>query len=405
MLHDISISRRAQKAARIATATAFFLDGMTFATWVSRIPAVQERLHLRNATLGVALLMMSLGALLTMPLMGRLVARRGSRVGTVLAVAVFGAALPGPGVATGVITLGLALFAAGVGFGAVNVAANAQAVAVERRYGRPIMGSFHATFSFGGIVGAILGSLAAARAVPPVVHFAVVGMIVVVVAFLLGPVLIQDPPTAVPQAGQSHKGSVFLFLGIIAFCTSMGEGAMSDWSAVFLRQVSRSPASVAALGFAAFSVSMTLGRLLADRVTIALGPAGIVRLGGLLAGTGLFVAMLLPAAATALGGFALVGLGLSALIPTIFSAAGRVPGVAPSVAIATVATTGYFGFLSGPPLIGLSSEVVSLRWAVGLVVIACGVAIALARHVGVQPVANDSMPVERHCTRVNAAAA
>jgi MFS family permease len=404
MLHDLSLSERNRTAARIGTATAFFLDGLTFATWVSRIPAVQERLHLRNATLGIALLMMSLGALVTMPLMGRLVARRGSRFGTVLAVAAFGAALPGPALAGGVVTLSLALFVAGAGFGAINVAANAQAVAVEPRYGRPIMASFHAVFSLGGIVGAILGSLAAARAVPPVEHFAVVGAIVFVVAFVLGPVLIQDPPTAVPQAGHSSKTAVFLLLGIIAFCTSMGEGAMSDWSAVFLRQVSHSPASVAALGFAAFSVSMTLGRLLGDRVTIALGPVWVVRMGGALAASGLLLAMLLPGAATAMAGFALVGLGLSSLIPTIFSAAGRVPGVAPSVAIATVATTGYFGFLSGPPLIGFSSEVVTLRWAIGLVVIACGVAIALARHVGVRHADDNSVSAESEPVRMHVAA-
>lgn len=366
-------------AARFATAAAFFLDGVTFATWVTRIPVIQEQLHLRNAVLGVALLMISLGAMISMPLAGRFTARFGSRVMSAFTVGLFGAGLLLPGYATSIWSLCVALLVFGTGFGGINVAANAQAVTVERAYGRPIMASFHAIFSLGGIVGAAIGSVAAARHVPPAVHFTIVGVLVVAISTVLWRWLLHDRVAA--ERVETKRAAIFwpfIGLGTIAFCSAMGEGSMSDWSAVFLRQVSHSNASVAALGFAAFSCCMTAGRLAADRVTLGIGPSAVVRLGGTIAAIGLALAMLLPGPITAIAGFALVGLGLAALIPTTFSAAGRIPGVPASVAIAAVSTMGYFGFLVGPPIIGVASEWVTLRWALALVLLACATAAYLA---------------------------
>jgi MFS family permease len=372
------------RMARWATSTAFFLDGLTFATWVTRIPAIQERLHLSNAVLGICLLMTSLGALVTMPIVGRLVVSRGSRLMATIATAAFGISLVLPALATGPISLGIFLFIFGCGFGAVNISANAQAVAVERKYASPIMGSFHATFSLGGIAGAGLGSLAAWGHVSPLIHFVFAGAIAAFAAMLLGRYLTSDDHAAINHwPGQKSHAVALMLLGAIAFCTMMGEGAMADWSAVFLRQVSHANGSIAALGFGAFSLTMTLGRLVADRVTIALGPVRLVRLGGTLAASGLMLAMLLPGTIPAIAGFALVGAGLSSLVPTVFSAAGRTPGVAASVAIATVSTTGYFGFLCGPPLIGVASEFITLRWAMAFVFAAACVVVALARYVEV----------------------
>jgi MFS family permease len=229
---------------------------------------------------------------------------------------------------------------------------------------------------------------------------------------LLGRYLIPDEAGTASNAPRGRKiASGLILLGTIAFCTMLGEGAMADWSAVFLRQVSHANASIAALGFGAFSLAMTLGRVAADKVTLKLGPANVVRLGGSLAATGLMLAMLLPGTVTAIAGFTLVGAGLSALVPTIFSAAGRTPRIAASVAIATVSTTGYFGFLCGPPLIGAASEVISLRWAIVFVFVAACVAIALARHAGVQPgrgggtVAGHPPPSEAHLPTIKGVAA
>ena len=368
------------KRARIATAGLFFLDGLTFATWVTRIPAIQEKLQMRNSVLGFALLAVSVGALVSMPITGKLVARFGSRTAAAVAVGFFGAGLFLPGLATGFISLSVALTIFGAGFGAVNVAANAQAVSVEAGYDRQIMASFHAIFSFGGIAGAALGSVAAAKHVSPAVHFSIVAIAVIVLSARLHGGLLHDrqPPASTPLSLRDFVP--LLGVGMVAFCSAMGEGSMSDWSAVFLRQVSHANASVAALGFGAFSLCMTGGRLTADRVTTAIGPVNMVRLGSSVAAAGLALAMLAPASVTAILGFAMVGAGLAALIPTTFSAAGRAAGMPPSVAIAAVSTMGYFGFLSGPPLIGLTADRISLRWALVLVFAACCTATYFARY-------------------------
>ena len=391
------VGKRSLPMARLGTYVAFFLDGLIFATWVTRIPAIQEHLALRNSVLGLALLMVSVGGLLTMPLVGRLSVRSGSDVVTTVTLGFFAAALVLPSLAPGVIALSLSLLFFGVGFGGMNVAANAQAVTVERAYGKPIMASFHAVFSLGGIVGGFSGSLAAAVRLRPFYHFGIVSIVCLLSAVWISRMLLKDPLAShadLHASSPSTKSRRLIFLGAIAFCSMLGEGAMADWSAVFLRQVSLSTASTAALGFAAFSIAMTGGRLVADRLTLAIGPVRIVRLGGTLAASGVLLAMLLPGTITAIAGFALVGSGLSALVPTIFSAAGRSPGIAPSVAIATVATTGYFGFLCGPPLIGLVSELVSLRWAIGFVFIAGAVAVGLADHVGVRRVPSTTSSTE-----------
>jgi MFS family permease len=359
------------------------LDGIIFATWVTRIPAIQERLGLKNSVLGLALLMISIGALLTMPVVGRMVARLGSGRMTLWAVGSFAVFLILPALMPSVFPLCLSLFLFGVGFGGMNIAANAQAVSVERAYGRPIMASFHAVFSLGGIVGGFLGSLAAAWRVPPTGHFLAVSIFALTGTLLIRRLLMADPVVVAvdtPAGGKTARSFRLMALGAIAFCSMFGEGAMADWSAVFLRQVSLSPPATAALGFAAFSICMTIGRLIADRLTIVIGPVRIVRFGGLLAASGVMLAMLFPQPITAIAGFALVGAGLSSLVPTLFSAAGKSPGVAPSVGIATVATIGYFGFLSGPPLIGVVSDLVSLRWAIGFVSVAGAVAMLLAGH-------------------------
>jgi fucose permease len=281
-----------------------------------------------------------------------------------------------------VITLGIALGLFGFAFGAVDVAINAQAVAVEHLYDRPIMGTFHALFSMGGMTGAGVGCMAAWAGLSPGWHFVIVSIVLLIPSILIYTWLIAEKtPHHHTGAITKNQTRALSFLGAIAFCTALGEGAMGDWSGVYLRQVSHSTAPVAALGFAAFSLAMTVGRFLADRFTARLGPMNMVRVSSAVAAAGLILAMLHPTILFAIIGFTCVGAGLAALIPIVFSAAGRTAGVKPSVAIASVAATGYFGFLAGPPVIGVASKFVTLRWTLFLVVIGCGVAIALAHQV------------------------
>ena len=247
-------------------------------------------------------------------------------------MALFGAGLFLPALAVGVLTLSGSLLIFGGGFGAINVSANAQAVTVERAYGKPIMSSFHALFSLGGIAGAGIGSLASAHHIPLKTHFAVMGLCVVAMATLLWKNLLRDlPHLAADKSGISYSSKLAI-LGAIAFCSSLGEGSMADWSAVYLRQVSMATPPVAALGFAAFSLSMTTGRFAADRITVVFGSVRLVQTGCGLAASGILLAVLIPHSLFAIIGFGCVGAGLAALIPTLFRAAGHTVGVSPSVA-------------------------------------------------------------------------
>lgn len=377
----------AARAARTSTAAVFFLNGVGMANWVVRIPAVQERLGLGTGRLGLGLLGVAAGALVAMPLAGRLVARHGSRPVTRVSALLFAGALALPALAPSFALLAAALVVLGAANGALDVAMNAQAVAVEReyerRYARPIMASFHALFSFGGLAGAAAGGLLAAHGVGAPAHLAwtalAVGMAITGAAARMLPAAADAAPDGPAFARPTRALAA---LGVVAFCVLFGEGAMADWSAVYLRDVTGAGPGLAAAGYATFSLAMASGRAVGDGLTVRLGAARLVRLGGLLAALGLAVALLVAQPWAAVAGFGAVGAGLSIVFPTVLTAAGRLPGGAPSAAIAAVSTVGYTGFLAGPPVIGLVAEVVSLRGGLALVVVMGAVIAALAGGLG-----------------------
>jgi MFS family permease len=354
----------------------FFLTGAGFANWVVRIPAVQERLGLGAGALGVALLGVAVGALVAMPLAGRLVARHGSRPVTRLSALLFAVALALPPLASSLAPLTLALVALGAANGALDVAMNAQAAAVERDYGRPIMAGFHALFSFGGLVGAAVGGAVAAHGIGPATHLAWTAVAVCAAAAAVAPGMLPAGADATPDAPPFARPTrALLALGVVAFCVLFGEGAMADWSAVYLRDVTGAGPGFAAAGFATFSLAMAAGRAVGDALTVRVGPARLVRAGGSLASLGLLVAVALATPWAAVAGFGAVGAGLSIVFPSVLAAAGRLPGGAPGAAIAAVSTFGYTGFLAGPPVIGLVGEALTLRAGLA-VVIAASVAVA-----------------------------
>jgi MFS family permease len=184
-----------------------------------------------------------------------------------------------------------------------------------------------------------------------------------------------------PLGGFSSPPKPLLILGILAFCVMLGEGAMADWTGIFLRQFAGASEGIAAAGYAAFSVAMALGRFFGDGLALRLGPVRLVRIGGFLAAAGLLAALVSAHSIVGLIGFAAVGAGFATIVPQVFTAAGRVPGFAPGPALAVVATTGYFGFLLGPPVIGFAAEWLGLRAALGLVVITSALLVVLAGRV------------------------
>ncbi|MES2706314.1 MAG: MFS transporter [Verrucomicrobiota bacterium] len=384
-------------AARRAVAALFFLNGALFATWVSRLPAMETARSLSHAQLGLALLVIAVGAVISMPLTGALSSRVGTAFICRATVVSYCLILPLLAVVPGIPLWCLMLLLFGMAHGALDVAMNAQAVAVEKRYPHPVMSVFHALFSTGGLAGAAAGGLLASLALRPEIHFTLVAAVMAVMALAAFPHLISkdlseaatmavDPSTAeaavIPpgpstdaeSAGKKSRRLPFRMpsrhlaaLGIVGLCVMMGEGAMADWTAVYLRRIVGTSEGLAAAGYAAFSIAMAAGRFTGDFFAHRFGPVNLVRGSALLATGGIALALLAPHPAAALTGFALVGAGFATVVPMVFSAAGRTPGISPGVALASVTTIGYLGFLLGPPVIGFAAEVIGLRSALGLI--------------------------------------
>ena len=374
---------RVLRAARLAVLATFFLNGFGFASFVVRIPAVQEKLSLGEWLLGLALLGVSMGSLPSMPLAGWLVSRFGSRPVVGISAVLLPLAVSLVALAPSLPALVAAFVLVGASAGNLDVSMNAHASTVEKGYGKRIMSSFHAAFSFGGLAGAASGGLIAAAGVGLPAHFLVVGVLSAVAA---GPIYASLLPAGTDrgEAGApafARPTRSLVGLGVISFCVLLGEGAMADWSAVYLRNSLETGPGLAAAGYAAFSLTMATGRLFGDRLAEAFGPATLVRLGGTVAALGLASGLLVATPAAALVGFAGVGLGLSVIFPIALGAAGHAEGGA-GPAIAAVSTAGYFGFLVGPPTIGFVAEGTSLSAALFLVVILSGVVAVLAGAAG-----------------------
>lgn len=375
------------RQARWATITYFFAAGAGLGSWFPRIPEVQRSLGLSYAELGFALLGPAVGSLLAMPATGWLVARWGSRRVTTAAALAFGTALLPPTLAPALPLLFLALVVLGAANGALNVAINVQAVAVEERYRRPIMSSFHGVFSVGSLAGGAGAWLAIARGLGPTPHLLAVGLTVIALAGIAAGRLLPIAAAGRGTPTFARPSRALAGLGAVAFCVMVAEGAMADWSAVYLRDLVESHPGTTidilpAAGFAAFSATMVVGRFSGDRLVARFGPSAIVRAGGAVIALGLGCGLLIGGPWAALVGFALVGLGLACAAPLIVSAAGRTPGMATGAAVAAIATVAYTGYLAGPALIGFAAQVVGLRSALAIVVLLGAVMVALARVVG-----------------------
>ena len=357
----------------------FGLNGVVYGSWASRIPAIQNRLDLSAGALGIALAGVAAGALVAMPLSGSWSARAGSRRVTrsfLVAVCVL---LALAGLAPSLGLLIVATFAYGAANGALDVAMNTQGTSIEKRAGRLILSSLHAGFSAGGLLGALIGAAAAAADLDVRVHLALVGAIALAIGLPMTRDLLPADADAAPEGPSFARPSRALWaLGILAFCCLLAEGAAADWSAVYVEDAIDAPAGQAALAFAAFSATMTLGRLAGDRLAGAFGSVRLLRVCGLVAGAGIGGALLLAMPGAAIVGFGLLGAGLSVVVPIVFRSAASVPGAAAGPSLAAVSTLGYLGFLAGPPLVGGLAELTSLPVALSLVVLCAGSTTALA---------------------------
>jgi MFS family permease len=371
----------ALRRAHAGTALVFFVHGASIATWVPRIPAIKERLGLTEGSLGIALLGIAAGALVTMQLVGPLLARYGSRPVTRVAAFANASLLLAPALAWNLPSLlvGLGLF--GVSIGLLDPAMNAHGVVVEQRRGRPIMAGLHSMWSIGGLVGSAAAGLAARAGWDPLLHFTVAAVVLGTVAAVATRELLPAEVDAVPVPAEggdqalgaggaaSRWGRAVLLLGLIGFCSFLAEGTAADWSALYLRELGASPGAAAA-GFAAFSLCMAAGRLVGDRLTSRFGPVRLVRDGSLVAAGGLGMGVVAGNELVAVAGFGLLGAGLAAVVPIAFSAAGNLGGPG-GVGIARVASLAYLGTLAGPPAVGFTAQATSLRFALLIPVALC----------------------------------
>jgi MFS family permease len=357
---------------RAAVAVLFALDGFLFGSWAARVPDVSAATGAGHTALGVALLCLSVGALACMQLTGALCARLGTGLTAALAGTAASASAVLPGFASSVPGLCAGLLVFGAATGAVNVAANSVGVQVEDRAGRPLLSGLHAAFSAGGLLGALVGGLASAVAgVAP--HLVAVGILGLALMAWAGPILVgadAGAPAAEQVARPAGRDAgrrptaVLIVLGAIAGATAYGEGAISDWGALHLREQLHAAPALAAAGYAGFSSAMAVGRLAGGRLVAAFGERRLLVGGALVAAGGVLTAVTTASLPVALGGFVLVGLGLANVFPLAIARAGALGGPS-GVALST--TVGYTGLLGGPPAIGFLAQHAGLPTALATV--------------------------------------
>jgi MFS family permease len=364
-------------SSRWAVAFLFFACGFLYGGWVAHIPSTQSEFQLSEGRLGSLLFVIATGAVGMMSLCGALIQRLGSRHVAVVAALANAGALCGVFLAPSEGWLVVALFLFGAAGGAMDVAMNDQAVLVQRRYGRSIMSSFHALFSVGGLAGALIGALALRLGEAALLQGGLSAVLVGAGTTWAAPHLIEATITQNRRLFGLALDRRLLGPALLMLVCFMSEGVVADWAALYLRDHACTSAATAPLGFAAFSVTMTAGRLFGDALIDHLGQKTTAAAGGMVASGGMALALAVPTPAVGILGFALVGMGLSNLVPMIFTKAGNVPGLPSSDGLATVSVAGYGAFLAGPPFIGYLAEYTSLPAALRLLV-AFGLIIAMA---------------------------
>jgi MFS family permease len=349
----------------------FLADGLGFGIWAGHIPAFKQKFELSDSALSIVLLAVAAGSIVSMPVAGQAVRQFGSRRCIAVSLGCLALCLAALALAPSLFLFVVAALLFGAAKGGVDVGINAQAVVVERFYGRPIMSSFQALWSVGGLAGGFLTSATLGLGSTPVVNLVGIALLILLLDLLYSSHLMHDASSLQGKNGTRFHlpGKALLYVAILTFIALFCEGALQDWAAVYMRQVVVVPVSVAAVGYASYSTAMALGRFGGDRVTAFFGERFVMRLSGTLIIAGLAAVLLLPTPIFAIAGFAVAGLGNSNLVPILFSAAGRDPVLGPGPGIAVVTTLGFFGFLIGPAVIGLMSKFFGLPVALSLVAV------------------------------------
>jgi MFS family permease len=354
------------RLAAVSVAAAFMFNGASFGIWAARIPAVKAQTGLDSAGLGFALLGASVGAVLTMTAGGWLGSKFGTHVMTPLTTVGCAVMTVFIGASFNFVSLILSLLVFGVFQGTMDVSMNANGIAVERAGAGPIMSRLHASWSIGAFFGALVSTQVAAMGIPVLPEFAVAAAVFAIGGVVLRFTMLPDKHVGGGARIQLPTGPLVL-LGVLAVCGLMAESSATDWSGVYLQSSMQASQGVAGLAVTVFTGSMAVARLAGDRLSLRLGSARLVSGGAALAALGLGLALAVQIPAVAIVGFGMMGLGLAAVVPTLFRAAGSQPGIPASVGIAAVSTMGYAGGLVGPPVIGTVAEIATLRGSLAII--------------------------------------
>lgn len=348
---------------RWAVGLYYFTMGLCFATWASRIPDIKTKLGLTEADLGTVLFAIPVGQLVIMPFSGTLATKYGSHKTALLALSFYLLSLVTIGFAEEQWQLLLSLFFFGMCSNLTNISINTQGIYAEGLFRRPIMSAFHGAWSIAGFTGALIGLGMIGLNLIPLYHFAIIAVLLWVVLFTNYKYLVRAKKQELPPKKNVFKkpDTVLVWLGIMAFGCMMSEGIMFDWSGVYFKEVVKAPGALVVLGYASFMVMMAAGRFFGDRIIKKMGRKRVLQISGCLISIGLLTSVFLPYLIPSTIAFMLVGLGVSTIIPTIYSIAGRRPGIPPGIALQTVSSVSFLGFMLGPPVIGYVAQATSLK--------------------------------------------
>ena len=370
---------------RIAVSAMFFMSGLCFASWASRIPAIKQYMHLSEAALGGVLLAIPSGLMCSLPFIGWIIPKIGSRKLLIISIILYGVLLVGLGAAQNIFQLVACLFCYGFVGNSANISFNTQAVTAERQYENPIMATFHGIWSIAGFIGAGIGVFMIGQHIIPFYHFIVIMVLMIIGTIFTANKLTNDTskeeddeevPAVLSIRERLKLMSPLLQLGIIAFCSMICEGAMVDWSGVYFKNVINAQGGWIGAGYFAFMCTMAMGRFTADWFAGKYGLKLTLQLSGTLTAAGLLTSVLFPYLLPSMIGFMLVGVGVSSVVPMIYSSAGKTPNMSPGVALAAVSTIGFSGLLIGPAIIGFIAGLATLR--ASFLLIACmGMSVAI----------------------------
>jgi MFS family permease len=352
---------------RWATALFFFGMGFSFATWASRIPDIKSMLHLSEADLGGLLFALPVGQLIAMPFSGKIVTKYGSKQITIFGLLLYSACMPLLGLATSKVELGLALLLFGFFGNFCNIAVNTQGVYTQQLFEKPIMGSFHGSWSLAGFFGALVGLIMVSLELSVFNHFiiafAMVCLLVLANYSFLIKVKTKELEEQTSYSFFKNPNMNLIWLGIICFCCMASEGIMFDWSGVYFKEIVKAPGGLVVLGYTTFMVSMASGRFLSDILVHKYGAKKVLIISGIVISSGLYLAVVLPYLIPCTIAFMMVGFGVSNVVPIIFNAAGNIKNVPPGIALTIVTSISFLGFLIGPPIIGFIAEMTSLQYS------------------------------------------